>query len=279
MIKIGSRKSPLAMRQTEMAVGALKTAFPNEEFKIVGISTEGDKKIDTPLKDFGGKGAFIKELETALLRNEIQMAVHSAKDMPTELPEGLIIAAALKRGAHRDVLVCRADTAEIRVIGTGSARRAAQLRLTHPNAEIRPIRGNIGTRIEKLKNGGYDAITLAEAAVERLGIDDRDIKILPLDFICAACQGIIAVETASEGSARCFAEAINHADTFTAMTAEREFLRATGGGCHSAAGAYAEVKDGIITMETFREIDGNIIRKKDSGTNPIKLAQKLAREE
>lgn len=260
MIKIGSRTSPLAMKQTEMAVEELKKAFPEEEFEIVGISTKGDKRLDMPLKDFGGKGAFIKEIETALLNNEIQMAVHSAKDMPTELSDGLVLSAALKRGPHEDVLIKSKSTDRIKVIGTGSARREIQLREIYPNAEIRSIRGNIHTRIEKLKRGEYDAITLAKAAVERLNINDDELEITVLDFVCAASQGIIAVETA-RGEFERYAEAINHEETFLAMNAEREFLKSMGGGCHSPVGAYAEVKDGVIVMETLFEKDGKIIRE------------------
>ncbi len=273
MVKIGSRKSPLAIRQAEEALRALKKAFPDEDFEIIGISTEGDKKLNSPLKSFGGKGVFIKELESALLAGEIDIAVHSAKDMPTELPDGLILAAALRRGPHEDVLLSLAKVSEIKVIGTSSARREIQLREAFSNAEIRPIRGNIGTRMEKLKNGEFDAIALAKAAVERLGIDDAELKITSLSFVCAAGQGVIALETLSDGAK--YAAAVNDADTFVALTAEREFLRLSGGGCHSPVGAYAAVRDGIITMETLRETDGKIIRNKMSGQDPVLLARKM----
>lgn len=277
MIKIGSRKSPLAMRQTEMVVEKLKKAFPDEEFEIVGISTKGDKQLDKSLKSFGGKGVFIKELESALLSDEIQMAVHSAKDMPTELPEKLCIGAAIERGAHEDVLVCCGDaalnkTSEI-VIGTGSLRRELQIKEVFPKAEIKPIRGNIHTRIEKLNNGEYDAIILAKAALERLEISD--IKVMPLDFICAAGQGIIAVE-AKRGAAEKYTAEINDKNTALALAAEREFLKAVGGGCHSPVGAYAVVENNIITMETLQLKDGKVIRKKMSGSDPIELARKMA---
>ncbi len=275
MIKIGSRKSPLAIRQAEEAVLRLREAFPDEEFEIVGISTKGDKELDKPLKNFGGKGVFIKELEAALLSDEIQMAVHSAKDMPTELPDGLVIGAALKRGPHEDVLVTLRDT--IKIIGTGSARREIQLRQVYPNAEIKPIRGNIHTRLDKLKSGEYDAIVLARAAIERLGINDADLCIKPLDFVCAAGQGIIAVEV-KRGDAKKYAKVINDESTFTALTAEREFLRLSGGGCHSPVGAYAVVENGVITMETLIERDSKIVRRKMSGSDPAALANKMIQE-
>lgn len=274
MIKIGSRKSPLAIRQAEEAALKLKKAFPCESFEIVGISTKGDKQPDTPLKSFGGKGVFIKELEAALLNGEIQMAVHSAKDMPTALPEGLIIGAALKRGSHEDVLVRLKETKTLKVIGTGSVRREIQLREIYPNAEIKPIRGNIHTRIEKLKSGEYDAIALAKAALERLEINDPGLCIAELDFISAAGQGIIAVEVKECGQEK-YMSVLNDTDTFTALTAEREFLNASGGGCHSPVGAYAAVEDGIITMETLCQKDGKTIRRKMSGTDPVRLAREM----
>jgi uroporphyrinogen III methyltransferase/synthase len=290
MIKIGSRKSPLAMRQTEIVVEKLKATFPNEEFEIVGISTKGDKQLDKSLKSFGGKGVFIKELEAVLLDDEIQMAVHSAKDMPTELPEGLCISAAIERGAHEDMLVyCRdtkidfetalkniTDKGDTKpIIGTGSARREIQIKEIFPNAKIKPIRGNIQTRLEKLKSGEYDAIILAKAAFERLAISDNKIKFAPLDFICAAGQGIIAVETKVDFEKK-YTEAINDKNTFLALTAERAFLAAVGGGCHSPVGAYAVAENGEITMQTLQIRDSKIIRKKMSGSDAEKLARELA---
>lgn len=283
MIKIGSRKSPLAMRQTAIVAEKLKKAFPDEEFEIVGISTKGDKQLDKSLKSFGGKGIFIKELEAALLSDKIQMAVHSAKDMPTELPDGLCIGAAIERGAHEDILVfCGDEISDFKsgipnkiTIGTGSVRREAQIKEIFPVVQIKPIRGNIHTRIEKLKNGEYDAIILAKAALERLDITDNAIKTAPLDFICAAGQGIIAVETKC-GAAEKYMTAINDKNTSLSLTAEREFLKAVGGGCHSPAGAYAVVKNDVITMETLQLKEGKIIRKKMSGSDPLELARKMA---
>lgn len=257
-IKIGTRKSPLAMKQTEIAANALKTAFPGDEFEIVGINSEGDKRLDKTLASFGGKGVFIKELEAALLEGGIDMAVHSAKDMPTELPDGLEIGAVLPRGAHEDVLISLSRKAPS-VIGTGSARREVQIRELYPDALIKPIRGNIGTRINKLKSGEYDALIMAKAALDRLNLG-ADLIITPLDFVCAAGQGIIAVETRS-GDLKKYTDAINHAPTMAALKAEREFLKQSGGGCHSPIGAYAAVVDGKIVMETLSVRSGEIIRE------------------
>ncbi|MCC8170090.1 MAG: hydroxymethylbilane synthase, partial [Oscillospiraceae bacterium] len=191
-------KSPLAMRQAEIVLKKLQRAFPDERFEIVGIATTGDRQLDKPLAGFGGEGVFIKELEAAALSGEIQMAVHSAKDMPTELPDGFCIAAVTERGAHEDVLVCppgfesRVSADAEFAIGTGSARREVQLRQLYPNAEINPIRGNIHTRLEKMRSGEYNAIVLAKAALERL--ETENVSVIPLDFVCAAGQGIIAVD-------------------------------------------------------------------------------------
>lgn len=197
IIKIGSRKSQLAIKQTEAVIKKLKEHFPNDTFEIVGISTKGDRQLDKSLQSFGGKGVFIKEIETALLSGEIDMAVHSAKDMPTEICDGLTISAALLRDDKSDVLVHFGDTksSDIKIIGTGSARRQAQAEKLFPNAVFKPIRGNIGTRLEKVKNGEYDAVIMARAAINRLAVSNVKIENLGDNFICAAGQGILAIET------------------------------------------------------------------------------------
>ena len=258
------------MRQTEIVTDKLKQAFPEDEFEIIGISTKGDKILDKSLQSFGGKGVFIKELETALISGETDMAVHSAKDMPVELPEGLRIGAVLERGAHEDVMILFSDKIP-NIIGTGSIRREVQIKEIYPDAEIGSIRGNINTRIEKLRRGEYDAIIIAKAALERLGIGD-DLYITPLDFVCAAGQGIIAIET-RKGDLEKYMAAINDADTALALEAERAFLEVSGGGCHSPVGAYAIVKDGVITMETMLMKDDKIIRKTLTGREPKEIAE------
>ena len=210
IIKIGSRKSQLAIKQTEAVIKKLKEHFPNDTFEIAGISTKGDRQLDKSLQSFGGKGVFIKEIETALLSGEIDMAVHSAKDMPTEICDGLTISAALLRDDRSDVLVHFGDTklSDIKIIGTGSARRQSQAEKLFPNVVFKPIRGNIGTRLEKVKNGEYDAVIMARAAINRLAVSDVKIENLGDNFICAAGQGILAIETAV-GKADKYAQAIN----------------------------------------------------------------------
>ena len=278
-IKIGSRKSALAIRQTEAVIEQLKTHFPDDTFEIVGISTKGDKQLDKLLQSFGGKGVFIKEIETALLDGDIDMAVHSAKDMPTEVPDGLHISAALLRDDRSDVLVYFGGTkiSDIKIIGTGSARREAQAKKLFPNAVFMPIRGNIHTRLEKVKNGEYDAVIMAKAAINRLDITDAHIETLGDDFICAAGQGILAIETAY-GKMKKYTDAINDAAAMTELTAERAFLEYTGGGCHAPCGASAVFDGQTIKMRTFYGDTKSDVRLEMSGTDPVLLGKEMAQK-
>ena len=261
IIKIGSRKSQLAIKQTEAVIKKLKEHFPNDTFEIVGISTKGDRQLDKSLQSFGGKGVFIKEIETALLSGEIDMAVHSAKDMPTEICNGLTISAALLRDDRSDVLVHFGDTelSDIKIIGTGSARRQSQAEKLFPNAVFKPIRGNIGTRLEKVKNGEYDAVIMARAAINRLAVSDVKIENLGDNFICAAGQGILAIETVV-GKADKYAQAIND----------------TGGGWHAPCGASAEFNGKEIKMCTFFKENDKEIYLEMFGNDPILLGKKMA---
>ncbi len=274
-IKIGSRKSELAISQTESVINVLKDKFPNDTFEIVGISTEGDKILDKSLKSFGGKGVFIKEIENALLSGKIDMAVHSAKDMPTDIPEGLSLSAALLRCDRSDVLVLSGDTKidDIKIIGTGSERRRAQAIKFFPNAKFKPIRGNINTRISKLKNGEYDAVIMAKAAIERLNISY--INLIPLDFVCAAGQGILAVETV-KGNMTKYTDAINDLKVMTELQAEHAFLHFTGGGCHAPCGASAVYNGNEITMRTFYASGENHVYLEMTDTDPHILGKTMA---
>ena len=262
------------MRQARLAMLELRKHFPAESFEIVGITTEGDRDRTSKLSSFGGRGVFIKEIERALLEGEIDMAVHSAKDMPTELPEGLEIGAALRRAAHEDTIVT-CGSGRIRTIGTGSARRAAQIKSMYPRAEIKPIRGNIETRLEKLKSGEYDAVIIAKAAIERLEIQDKSIRVTVLeDFVSAAGQGIIAVEV-RKNSMGGFMDALNDKDSMAALKADRAFLRAAGGGCHAPIGAYARMSGEKLVMETMLERDGRLIINEGEGTDPEELGRRM----
>lgn len=281
-IKIGTRKSPMAVRQAEIVREKLRAGFPDDEFEIVKISTEGDIRKDMPLKSFGGKGVFIKEIEAALIKNEIDIAVHSAKDMPTQLPNGLKVGAVLERDWVEDVIVSSTDDcAAWKIIGTGSARREYQLREIYPNAEIKPIRGNVGTRIEKLKHGEYDAIMLSAASVQRMRLyEDSELCFLPFnpkEFIPAAGQGIIVVE-AREGYAEKYLKILNDNVSSRMLSLEREFLNNVGGGCHDPAGAYAYIEGDECVMRTLLYRNGKKASLTLSGNADEPLGALLARQ-
>ena len=203
-IRIGSRKSKLALIQTEIVKAQIEKAFPGIVVEVVKMSTKGDELLDRSLTSFGGKGVFTKELEEALLRKEIDLAVHSAKDMPMEFPKGLGIGAVLKRGAVEDVVVTRDGTAlrELKagsVVGTSSLRRELQIKRINPLIRVQTIRGNVQTRLQKLLEGQYDAILLAAAGLERLGLTEcSEYHFEYLDVsecLPAAGQAILAVES------------------------------------------------------------------------------------
>lgn len=254
-IRIGTRKSRLALAQTEMAVQALKTKYPDIETEIVEISSRGDKYIDRPISQIGGKGVFSSELEERILSGEIDAAVHSAKDLDIDLPDGLEISAVLKRGNHRDVLVlpkgAEHDFSDKIVIGTGSIRRRANISRIYPNAVFKDIRGNVETRLGKLSSGEYDGIILAAAGLERLGIPCKEFFFTPFEaeiFTPAACQGIIAVEAAENSAAAEIFREISDKNTCISFETEREFLRLCGGDCHTASGIFTEVSGDDIKI-------------------------------
>ena len=238
-IRIGTRKSRLAIAQTEMVINTLKNKFPEIKTEIVTITTKGDKILDKPLTQIGGKGIFITEIEQALRQKKIDIAVHSAKDLPVNIPEDLAISAVLMRGNPRDVIVTRAGE-NIRdeksfTIGTGSVRRRMFIGKMYPNVSFSDIRGNVDTRIKKLLDGNYDALILAAAGLERLGIKDDNISVFTLDIddcLPAPCQGIIAIET----------------DTFLVFETERYILKITGGSCELPLGAYGYISENKIFL-------------------------------
>lgn len=206
-IRIGTRKSKLALVQTDLVRQRIEVAFPEVEIEIVEMSTKGDEILDKSLTSFGGKGVFTQELEEALLKEEVDLAVHSAKDMPMEFPKGLYIGAVLERANVHDVLVTTTgvkarDLAPGSIVGTSSLRRELQIKELNPTVRIKMLRGNVQTRLRKLKEGQYDAILLAAAGLERLGLDKEEgihLEYLDTDrFLPAAGQGILAVE-AKEG--------------------------------------------------------------------------------
>ena len=214
--------------------------------RIEIVKTTGDKITDVPLAKVGTKGLFTKEIEEALLDGRAHLAVHSLKDLPTELPEGLVLAAVPRREDPRDAVVGKklADLPDGAKVGTSSLRRAAQLRQLRPDFQVESVRGNLDTRLRKLDEGQYDAILLAAAGLKRLGWGDRIAEILPPEQMCPAVgQGALAIETRAgfDGVAM-----LDHAETHTAVMAERAVLGALGGGCQVPIGAYATVAEGRV---------------------------------
>jgi hydroxymethylbilane synthase len=268
MLVIGSRGSQLALWQANWI--AARLAERGEETRIEIIKTTGDKITDVPLAKVGTKGLFTKEIEEALLDGRIDLAVHSLKDLPTEIPAGLTIAAIPEREDSRDALVgvtLKNLTAGAKV-GTSSLRRAAQLRVIRKDLRIESVRGNLDTRVRKLDKGQYEAIVLASAGLTRLGWAHRIAEILPPEVMCPAVgQGALAVETRVEGPARDVCAGLDHAMTRAAVTAERAVLASLGGGCQVPIGAHAQVSSGMVQLiGVVISPDGeHAVRKSDQG--------------
>ena len=254
-IRIGTRGSRLALRQTDAVVAALRQRFPDRRFEVRTLRTTGDRQTQEPLDQIGGVGVFVKELESALLADEIDMAVHSLKDVPTALPEGLIIAAVPGREDPRDALVSRsgaklADLPPEARVGTGSARRACQLRALRRDITVTGIRGNVDTRLRKVEAGEVDAVVMAAAALARMGWLDKAAEVLSFDLMLPAPgQGALAVEIRSDDEAvREMAAAIDDGDYHRAVTAERAFLARLGGGCSVPIAALGEIDGGRLRL-------------------------------
>jgi hydroxymethylbilane synthase len=246
---LGSRGSLLALRQAEIVRAKLTARYPELHLLVKVIKTSGDRIADRSLTDFGGKGLFIKELEEALLAREIDLAVHSLKDMTAEIPAGLHLAAVLEREDPRDALITRTGCGTLltlpegAILGTSSLRRAAQVRAQRPDLQIRPLRGNVDTRLRKLDDGHYDAIILATAGLVRLGLEERIVERIPTEVMIPAIgQGVIAVETrADDDEVNALLAPLDHPQTRSAITAERAVLHRLGGGCHVPIAAHADV--------------------------------------
>jgi hydroxymethylbilane synthase len=248
LINIGSRGSQLALWQAHWIQGRLEQL--GEQCRIEIIKTTGDKITDVALSQVGSKGLFTKEIEEALLAGAIDIAVHSLKDMPTELPAGLTLAAIPEREDPRDALVGRAleELPQGARIGTGSLRRSAQLRARRPDLKIEDIRGNVDTRLRKLDEGRYDAIVLAAAGLRRLGLEYRITEVFNPGVMCPAVgQGALAVETRDDGGpAFQIAQRLEHPEIRAAVTAERAVLASLGGGCQAPVGSYAYINDATL---------------------------------
>ena len=279
MLTVGSRGSQLALWQARWIQARLQSFGIESRLEI--IHTTGDKITDVALSKVGTKGLFTKEIEEALLNRSIDVAVHSLKDMPTELPAGLILAAIPEREDPRDALI-GGRLAELKQgarVGTSSLRRAAQLRATRPDLEILDVRGNLDTRLRKLDEGKYDAIVLASAGLRRLGWESRISELLDPAVMCPAVgQGALAVETRDDsGQAREICRRLDHEATRVAVTAERAVLAALGGGCQVPIGAFAEVRDGMLrlTAVVARPDGSEVLREQQNGGDPVALGESV----
>ena len=285
-IRVGTRRSRLALAQTNIVAAALRRACPGREFEIVGMATTGDRMSASGEQTPPGKGVFTKEIEQALLEGEIDMAVHSMKDLPTDLPDGLRVGAVPLRAAPNDALVSRDGAALAMleagaVVGTGSPRRTAQILAARPDLAVSDIRGNVETRLRKLDEGRYDAIVLACAGLARLGLTGRIAEALPVDvMIPAVGQGALAVEIRGDDAEMEELLGGMHDDaSANCVAAERSLLRALGGGCRMPVAALAEVQqDGDIRLRAMvGSVDGKTIYR-TACAGPAPAAERLGRK-
>ncbi len=257
-LRIGTRGSPLARIQTDMVCQALAAAHPSLQapgaLEVVVIKTTGDLVTDRPLADIGGKGLFCKEIEAALLDRRIDLAMHSMKDLPTWLPDGLALGAMLPRADPRDVLITRdqltlADLPPGAVVGTASLRRQAQLLARRPDLKAINFRGNVGTRLAKLEAGEVDATLLARAGIDRLGLTVPHVVLSPEEMLPAVGQGAIGLECRADDAdvLACLA-AVDHGPTHLCVSAERAMLDVLDGTCHTPIGAFAELAGGELRL-------------------------------
>ncbi|MCL6099156.1 MAG: hydroxymethylbilane synthase [Bacteroidetes bacterium] len=287
---IGSRGSELALWQAKFVKKELERKNKNLSVEIKIINTKGDKILDVALSKIGDKGLFTKELENELLKGSIDIAVHSLKDLQTELPKGLKLAAVTKRHPVEDVLIARKkgmtlkDLPEGAVVATGSLRRRSQLLHFRPDIKIEELRGNVPTRIKKFLESKWDAIILARAGVERLKMNKNISSIIKVDEILPAVgQGALGIEICLDNKlADKVLKSIHHDATYKAVLAERALLKALEGGCQVPIGAYAQVKPaGLFLDAVVGSIDGSVtFRKKIRGSKnkPEKIGQKLAKD-
>ncbi len=287
IITLGSRPSKLARWQTEHILAQLKSAWPGLSCRLVTLVTTGDKIIDRPLPEIGGKGVFTEELETALRSGEIDLAIHSLKDLPVENSAGLSIGAVGLRACAQDVLIsANGETLGALSIGarlgTSSLRREAQIKAARPDLTILPLRGNVDTRLRKVLEGEYDAILLAAAGIERLDLGKHITEYLPYEVMLPAPgQGALAIQCRSDDAELLqLLQPIHDLSTYRAVTAERAFLSAVGGGCSAPVAAYASPNGKQLEITGMvGAIDGRrVIRVSAVGEEPNVLGELLAQK-
>ncbi len=291
VFRIGTRSSQLALWQANWVGAQLKQQYPHATVELIEMSTLGDRMLSQPLSEIGGKGLFTQELEEAMLRGTIDMAVHSLKDMPTDLPEGLVIGAITKRESPFDVLVSGryknlASLPRGATVGTSSLRRKAQLLRLRPDLQICTLRGNINTRLKK-GLAELDAIVLAQAGLVRLGFDEHIGEVFSVhDMVPAVGQGALAVECCHTEEMMMLLSALDHRETHQAVEGERSFLRTLNGGCQVPMGVYGvclgdelTLQGRILSLNGQQSFEGKItVNLEDAHEGGVKLAETLCQD-
>jgi len=282
-VKVGCRDSALAVVQAHIVIDMVKKAYPAIEFEVVTIKTSGDRILDKSLDEVGGKGLFIKELEQALIKGDIDIAVHSYKDMPCEETDGLPVVALSARESPFDALVLpegidRLDYAK--PVGCSSLRRTIQLKQLYNDITIAPVRGNVPTRLAKLDGGAFSALVLAQAGLNRLSLPRRVSRVFTVDeMIPSASQGILAVQGRT-GDDYTYLDAFHNQESAMVSKAERQFLKTLGGGCSSPVAAYGQLHHNeLLLTGMYVDSSGNVIKGKLGGDSerPEMLGETLAR--
>lgn len=279
-ITVGSRESKLAVIQSNIVIDALKKSHPEIDVELLTMKTTGDKILYKTLDKIGGKGLFVKELDKALMDGRADLTVHSLKDMPMQVSEDLPLIAFSKREDPRDVLVLPNGVDKLdrsKPIGSSSKRRQLHLKKLYPDMEVKPIRGNLQTRLKKLDDGEFSAIVLAYAGLKRLGLENRVSKVFsPSEMVPAACQGILAVQSRTDFDASLLSD-FNDEDTKSIAMAERSFVTELDGGCSSPVAAFAEIENDSITLTGFY-VDEYENQLTKTVTGPMKDGVALGRQ-
>jgi hydroxymethylbilane synthase len=284
-IRIATRKSALALWQAEHVAALLLELEPVERVQLVPLSTRGDEVLDRSLQKIGGKGLFIKELEVAMEQGDADIAVHSMKDVPADMPEGFTLATVLERANHADALVGPngvqlTDLRDGALVGSSSLRRQAQLKMLRPDLRIAPLRGNVNTRLAKLDAGKFDAIILAAAGLERLGLSDRiSQQFRPDQMLPAAGQGVIGIEClAGNASLHAVLRELSHAATEQTTIAERAIAKTLQASCQSPVATYASINDAQITVTALVALPDGSDYLRDQIEGSVGDAEKLGHE-
>ncbi|MGV6851816.1 MAG: hydroxymethylbilane synthase [bacterium] len=293
-IKIATRKSPLALWQAEHVSALIEKTHPDVKTELVPMSTRGDKILDTPLAKIGGKGLFLKELEHAMLSGDADIAVHSMKDVPVEMPEGLVLDVVLEREDPADAFVSNhyselKDLPQGAIVGTSSLRRKSQLLAARPDLKVKDLRGNVNTRLSKLDAGEYDAIILAAAGLIRLGFSERIAsRLMAPEWLPAATQGVVGIECReNDHDLRALLKPLMDDHSWHTILSERSFNRRLGGSCQVPIGAYAVLREGdqlhlsglVASVDGTRVLRGEVMgQAEDAEKLGLNLAEQLVEQ-